>query len=147
MSYNLDPHTKTSIYDDEIWIRSQCLQKEDAVCEVFTQALSNMGYQPQNNGTRIWTRGDKKVVVCLVDDIICCAERSYRDIPYMFDRDTIVITDNYITCPTQYQVWRIPPSFFGIYSHTATTRDWTPDRNFTFSINRLDVRDKRSCWN
>ena len=143
MSTNLDPHTKTNIYNDEIWTRSQCLQKEDAVCEVFAQALSNMGYQPQNSRNRVWTRGNKKVVVCLVDDIVCCSEPGYLDIPYMFDRDTTVITDNYITCPTQYQVWRLPPSFFGIYSHTVTPRPWAPDRNFTFSINRLDIRRQK----
>jgi hypothetical protein len=62
------------------------------------------------------------------------------DLPYLWDKNTTVITDNYISCPTQYRVWNLPVSFYGIYSYTPQPRVWQPERHFTFSVNRIDTR-------
>lgn len=147
MNTNLDPHTKKFIYDDEIWQHSQCLQQEQSVTTCFANALTNLGYDPIDNSDhsqgvdhRIWRRGDQQVVVCLVDDIRSCSSDYHVDLPYLWDHNTTVITDNYISCPTQYRVWQLPPSFYGIYSYTPRPRVWQPERRFTFSVNRIDTR-------
>lgn len=147
MTTNLDPHTKKFIYDDEIWQRSQCLQQEESTTTYFANALANLGYEPIDNSEhsqgvdrRVWRRGDQQVVVCLVDDIRSCSSDYHVDLPYLWDRNTTVITDNYITCPTQYRVWQLPPSFYGIYSYAPEPRKWQPERHFTFSVNRIDTR-------
>jgi hypothetical protein len=38
-----------------------------------------------------------------------------------------------------YRVWRVPDSFFGIYHSTVTPPAWHPERDYVFSINRLDT--------
>lgn len=147
MTTNLDPHTKKFIYNDEIWQHSQCLQQEVSTTTYFTNALTNLGYEPVDNSEhsqgvdrRIWRRGDQQVVVCLVDDIRSCSSDYHVDLPYLWDKNTTVITDNYIACPTQYRVWSLPTSFYGIYSYTPKARTWQPERHFTFSVNRIDTR-------
>lgn len=150
MTTNLDPHTKKFIYDDEIWQRSQCLQQEESVTTYFANALTNLGYEPIDNSAhsqgidcRLWRRGDQQVVICLVDDIRSCSSDYHVDLPYLWNKNTTVITDNYISCPTQYRVCRLPPSFYGIYSYAPEPRVWRPAQNFTFSVNRIDTRRLR----
>lgn len=143
MSTNLDPHTKKFIYDDEIWQQSQCLQQEESVASHLSIMLTNLGYEPSESSgpdQRLWRRGDQQVVVCLVDDIRSCSSDYHVDLPYLWDHNTTVITDNYIGCPTQYRVWQLPASFYGIYSHAPEPRVWRPAQNFTFSVNRMDTR-------
>ena len=136
---NFDPFTQQPIHQHGIW-NSGCLSQEHATLNYFETTLTNLGYQRDNQQRRNWHRGDKKVVLCLVDDIRDCAGDYHVDVPYMFDRDTTVITDNYVGCPTQYQVWQLPPSFYGIYSNNDPMPEWQPDRHYTFSINRIDTR-------
>jgi len=136
---NFDPYTQEPIHHGGIWDSSNCLSNEDAAVNFFTDKLTELGYTSQDSRNRIWQSGNKKVIVCLVDDIRSCSTDYHADLPYLFDRDTVVITDNYIGCPTQYRVWNIPPSFFNIYSNTPNA-EWTPDRNYTFSVNRIDQR-------
>ena len=136
---NFDPFTQEPIHHGGIWDSSNCLANEDAAVNFFTDKLTELGYTSQDSRNRIWQRGNKKVIVCLVDDIRSCSTDYHADLPYLFDRDTTVITDNYIGCPTQYRVWNIPPSFFNIYTNTPNA-EWTPDRNYTFSVNRIDQR-------
>jgi hypothetical protein len=59
------------------------------------------------------------------------------ELPYLYDERTTVITDSWIGCPTMYQVWRMPGSFFGIYHGDWNPGAWEPDRDFVFSINRM----------
>jgi hypothetical protein len=61
-------------------------------------------------------------------------------VPYLFDHNTVVITDNWISCPTQYQVARLPDSFFGIYRHCPPEPVWKPQRRFNFAVNRIDAK-------
>ena len=136
---NFDPFTQEPIHQHGIW-NSGCLSQEHATLNYFETTLTNLGYQRDDQQRRNWHRGDKKVVLCLVDDIRDCASDYHIDVPYMFDRNTTVITDNYVGCPTQYRVWQLPPSFYGIYSHNEPMPEWQPDRQFCFSVNRIDTR-------
>jgi hypothetical protein len=144
ISMNFDPFTQDHIHKHGIW-NSNCLSQEHQTVEFLETTLTNYGYTRQVGSeyqwlNRVWHRGDKKVVVCLVDDIRDSAGNYHTDVPYMFDKNTTVITDNYIGCPTQYRVWQLPPSFYGIYSNDDPMPEWTPDRQFCFSINRIDLR-------
>ena len=100
---NFDPFTQEPIHRGGIW-NSGCLSQEQATLDYFETTLTNLGWQKNDQQRRNWHRGDKKVVLCLVDDIRDCADNYHVDVPYMFDRNTTVITDNYIGCPTQYRV-------------------------------------------
>jgi len=134
---NFDPFTQEPIHRKGIW-NSGCLSQEHATLDYFETTLTNLGWQRDDQQRRNWHREDKKVVLCLVDDIRDCASDYHIDVPYMFDRNTTVITDNYVGCPTQYQVWQLPPSFYGIYSHNEPMPEWQPDRQFCFSVNGTD---------
>jgi len=79
-------------------------------------------------------------VVSLVDDLWDCANDRFQDTPYLFDCDTTVITDNFLNCPSVYRIYRAPPSFYGIYSYTPDNQEWTPNRDYTFAINRQDYK-------
>jgi hypothetical protein len=137
MTFHNDP---LGIYQGEIWTQSQCLQQEHSTHEKITSHLSALGYT-QTESNRIWKKGTQTSVVCLVDDIFSCGQDFSQDLPYLFDRNTRVITDNYLTCPSQYQVINLPDSFFGIYSYVPAEQIWNPTKDFVFSVNRID--DKR----
>jgi hypothetical protein len=127
-----------TIYDSEIWQQSQCIWHENAVMDYLRTQLSALGYQSCSDSGKIWQRGDRCVIVCVVDDFTSCSQDWSTHTPYLFDPDTVVITDNWVSCPTQYQVLRLPDSFFGIYAHVPLPRVWQPDRRFCFTAKRLD---------
>jgi hypothetical protein len=97
-----------------------------------------LNYQPVDISKKIWQRGNKKVVVCLVDDVITCAQNSNLPAAELFDSDTVVITDNRIYSPTNYQVFELPASFFGIYYYQPANLSFNPEKNINLSVNRLD---------
>lgn len=134
----VDPFNKQSIYQEQIWNSSQCLWHENTVMDFFRHLLISKGYQSADISNKVWKKGNKTVVVCLVDDLISCNDYSF-EVPYLFDSDTTVITDNFVTCPTQYKILKLPDSFYGIYSHTPMATIWNPTRDFTLAINRLDA--------
>lgn len=129
---------QTNIYSGEIWQKSQCLDGEDLAYRLISQHLENLGFTLTS--PKIWKRNDTKVVLCLVDDIRSCSNDYHNDLPYIFDRNTIILSDNWTTCPTQYKQYRLPSSFFGIYQYSPESSDWQPDRDYSFSINRIDYR-------
>ena len=138
------------IHSNETWQSSQCLEHEEAAVGIIVQHLAQHGYQNTHiiSHTRsIWQRGSQQVVVSLVDDAWDCATDRGQDTPYLFDADTMVVTDNWINTPTVYQVARLPDSFYGIYSYVPANQDWQPDRNYSFGINRLDFRRMRVLLN
>ena len=126
-------------HDGEIWNQSRCLAREDNINNTIYQTLQDTGFSVTDN-PRIWKKSTQTVIVCLVDDIRSCSTDYHSDLPYLFDANTTVITDNYITCPTQYRVIRLPASFLGIYHYVPTNQSWTPDRDFSFAVNRIDQR-------
>ena len=128
------------IYQGEIFQKSQCIWHENTLMNFFRSNLLSLGYEPLNDNNKVYQRGTRQVVICLVDDFSTCSTNHNTSLPYLFDKDTVVITDNYITVPTQYQVCQLPPSFFGIYNHTPSDAKWNPDRRFNFSVNRLDTK-------
>jgi len=136
---NYDPFTKQQIYHGDIWRLSQCLDKEKSVIDTISQLLKELGWQVTDEYNRHWIKKHKKIVLCLVDDIRSCSNDYETDMPYLFDQQTTVITDNWVSCPTRYNIIRLPNSFFGIYAHDPAG-EWTPDRGFCFSANRLDDR-------
>ena len=139
---NIDPHTGEPIHRGGIW-NSDCLNRETAIQTVLFDWLAKHGWVQHPTNYKSWKRGEHTVIVCLVDDLRSCSQDKHTDLPYLFDRNTVVITDGYIGCPTQYRVWQLPPSFFGIYAVNDPLRPWEPDLQYTFSINRIDVRRLR----
>lgn len=136
---NFDPYTGQPIHRNGIW-NSGCLSKETAIQNTIYQYLEQNGWQQDNTILRKWQRQNRKIVVCLVDDIRSCSDNYHVDLPYLFDKNTHIITDGYIGCPTQYRIWNLPPSFFHIYSHCEPMQAWQPERLFAFSVNRIDQR-------
>lgn len=128
------------IYTGEIFQKSRCIWHENILLDFFRSNLIQLGYTSNSDSNKVWVKGNQTVVVCLVDDISTCNINYSTTMPYIFDKNTTVITDNYITCPTQYRVLQLPDSFFGIYSHTPEILTWTPERRFNFSVNRLDPK-------
>lgn len=127
------------IYTGEIFQKSNCIWHENTIMDFFRSNLKLLGYVSIDSGSnKVWQRGDRRVVICLVDDFSTCVDDYQQTAPYQFDKNTTVITDNYISCPTQYQVLQVPPSFYGIYAHEPEVQDWEPERRFNFSVNRLD---------
>lgn len=129
-----------NIYENEIFVKSRCIWHENTLLDLFRSILINLGYSTQDPGNKVWKRGEKTVVVCLVDDFSTCSTNYSALLPYLFDSNTTVITDNYITCPTQYKVFQLPSSFFGIYAHTPEKQTSQDIRRFNFSVNRLDAK-------
>lgn len=136
---NVDPFTNTIIQQQGIWVKTDCLAKEQATVEQIERVINHNGYQRDETNPRLWRRGSHKVILCLVDDLISASGNYDTDVPYLFDKDTLVITDNYLSCPTQYQIMSVPVSFFSIYQHEVLN-DWEPERDYSFSVNRLDDR-------
>jgi hypothetical protein len=128
------------IYDGEIFQKSRCIEQENNLVDFFRNTLTNVGYQSADDSRKVWQRGDKTVVVCLVDDITTCGLDFSLPTPYQFDSNTVVITDNQINCPSQYRVLRLPDTFFGIYSYRPALTDWHPEKRFGFSVNRIDAK-------
>lgn len=108
--------------------------------DFFRNNLMALGYCPLNDSKKVWQRGNRTVVVCLVDDVITCSQEYSKALPYQFDKNTVVITDNRINVPTQYKVRQVPESFYGIYSHQPQQSVWKPSRRLNFSVNRIDTK-------
>lgn len=128
------------IYNGEIHQKSRCIWHENTLMDFFRSSLLMRGYQSQDSSNKVWTRGENRVVICLVDDYTTCSGEKNPYVPAIWDSNTLVITDNKVTCPTHYRVETLPASFFGIYAYEPEYRLWQPDRRFNFAINRIDTR-------
>lgn len=131
-----DPFYQTQ--QGEIFQATNCMQHEHAVANFFTSTLLNLGYSRINIDDRSWQRGNKKIIVCLADDFGVCRKDFSAAPAYWFDSNTTVITDNYMPLTTQYQVFQLPQSYFGIFNYTPEHREYCPTARFHFSANRLD---------
>lgn len=127
------------IYSGDIFQQSECIWHENNLLDFFRSTLKSLGYTSVSESNKVWRRGDQTVVVCLVDDYTTCSDRYDVTLPYIFDRNTVVITDTHVQTPTQYTVCQLPASFFGIYAHQPDIK-WDPQRRFTLGINRLDAK-------
>lgn len=133
------PHYNPQIHATEIWTKTDCLQKEEHVNHIIFTLLEQQGYQKTDH-FRIFQKDSQTVVVSVVDDFRSCSTDYHVDLPYLFDRNTTVITDNCVTCPTVFRVVNLPESFFGIYSYKPDVHSWRPERDFAFQVNRIDAR-------
>jgi hypothetical protein len=129
-----------AIYENEIFKKSNCIWHENTLLDFFRSNLITLGYTAADPSNKVWKRGNQTVVTCLVDDFSTCSTNYSTSLPYLFDRNTVVITDNRVNVPTQYQVCQLPASFFGIYAHEPALTKWSPDRRFNFSVNRMDAK-------
>ena len=129
-----------AIYENEIFKKSNCIWHENTLLDFFRSNLIALGYTATDPSNKVWRRGDQTVVTCLVDDFSTCSTNYSTSLPYLFDKNTVVITDNRVNVPTQYKVCQLPASFFGIYAHEPALTKWTPDRRFNFSVNRMDAK-------
>ena len=118
------------IFENEIFVKSRCIWHENTLMDFFRSQLIGLGYTAADDSNKTWRRGDQTVVVCLVDDIFSCSVDKSKHISQAFEKNTIVITDNFINCPTQYRVHRLPSSFFGIYNHAPDKIVPAPRRRF-----------------
>lgn len=133
------------IYDNDIFKSSNCIWYENSLMDFICGTLQLLGYTQTDLSKKVWQRGDRTVVVCLVDDITTCRTPNMCINPdgnpqRRFDKNTVVITDNHIAFPTVYEVCQLPTSFFGIYYHEPEIQTWQPDRRLNFSVNRIDFR-------
>lgn len=129
------------IYTSEAFQQTQCIWHENVMMDFFRSQLISLGYSPANDSKKVWRRGEQTVVVCLADDFATCGPMDQiLPMAQMFDRKTVVITDNQVNSPTQYQVLQLPQSYFGIYNYTPSITDWSPERRFSFSVNRIDTK-------
>jgi hypothetical protein len=131
-----DPFYQT--HQGEIFQSSNCMQHEHAISNLFTSILLNLGYSRINSDNRSWQKGDKKIVVCLADDFGVCRKDFSTPPAEWFDSNTAVITDNYMPLATQYQIYQLPQSYFGIFNYTPADQEYCPAARFHFSANRLD---------
>lgn len=128
------------IYTSEIFQKSQCIWHENMLMDFFRSQLISLGYAAVHDSKKVWKRGDRTVVICLVDDFVSCSDEFSTPTPFLFDKNTVVITDNRVNCPTQYQVLQLPDSFFGMYYYQPELQTFAPEKRFHFSVNRLDSK-------
>ena len=133
------PDLYHTTYQDEIFVSSQCIWHENVLIDFIRHNLRILGWQQDPEQIKLWTRGQRQLVLCLVDDIFSC-NHDGSNTCYQFSPDTLVITDNWIAVPTVYRVSRLPESFFGIYYHEPQDQTWRPDRRFCFSQRRIDSK-------
>jgi hypothetical protein len=115
----------------EIFQQSQCMYHEHAVVHLLSSMLINMGYQKIVNSARGWSRGSQKVIGVNRDDWSLPPEK-------WFDADTTIVTDNHMPFATNYQILKLPSSYFGVFSYVPKDQHWKPVKRFNFSVNRLD---------
>ena len=130
--------TMDEIYQSEIFQQSQCIWHENKLIEFFRSLLIQSGYVSQGSSDKTYKKQSKTIVVCFADDIQTEAHYPY-DEHNLFEPNTTVITDNFVSHPTTYQVYQLPDSYFGIYFYRPQDQSWQPDRRFNINMNRIDA--------
>ena len=133
-----DPFTQQPIYNSGFWQNSQCIINENLANKIIKKEFAKYGFTFTKN-SKLWT-GKKQIAMSLVDDIRTINNDYETDISQLFSKDIIIITDNHIINPIDYQINQLPSSFFGIYFAGFNEFKWNPNRQFCFSVNRIDYR-------
>ena len=132
-----------SFYDihlGEIYKKSQCIEHEYAVVNVLSSMLTHLGYQKCLENPRAWKKNHRTVIVCLSDDFSVIKSNPAAAPEQWFDSHTIIITDNHMPWPTDYEICVLPLSYFGVFNYTPTEQHYNPTHRFHLSINRLDTQ-------
>lgn len=124
-----------TVHSGEIWNKSSCAELENRTIDAVISLLLDNGYVCESKN--IYKKYHHRVIICLVDDFVYRVDHS-AGYPYIYDKNTTVITDNKAFFPARYQILKLPDSFFGIYYYVPQNMDWTPERDFSYSVNRLD---------
>lgn len=134
-----------SIHNSEIFSSSQCLSFEVLAIKSIEKVLQEHSYSEISDDHKLWSNNKKTIILSLVDDyrnaggyMLANPSKGSHITPWLFNGNTVVITDNYVSCPTQYPVVRLPESFFGIYNYTPKTQEFAPEKDMFFSVNRID---------
>jgi hypothetical protein len=131
------PYNPEEIYQGEIFRKSRCIDLEHQVLTFIQNQIKKLKYSSlDQNGTK-WEKQNKSVIVRLVDDITTCSSFG-KSTSNLFDKNTIVLTDNKVTVDTEYQVIKLPDSFFGIYYYRPIKYSFNPKKLVNLSINRMD---------
>jgi hypothetical protein len=129
----------SEIFSGEIYSKSKCMELER---QIHQNIIKNLLIDENENTTeilsdRIWQKNNKTFVVCLVDEFSTCSNVGLP-VQELFDKDTIVITDNVTLKQTDYKIINLPKSFFGIYAYTPDIVEFNPTRLINLPINRMD---------
>jgi hypothetical protein len=116
------------------------MYRERETIDVLTGILKSKGYDTQDPSQRIWTRQQKKVIVCLADDFVICGAIRNNPPAMWFDNNTTVVTDNYMPHLTNYRILTFPSSYFGVFNYVPELQTFNPTRRFGLSINRMDTQ-------
>lgn len=130
-------HKQIEIYQGEIWRQSGCLDFENTFVSMVEQMLQVAGYQ-RTDQYLAWQKQQRHVYIAVVDDVVRFS-RDYNQaaVDQMTSND-LLVTDNWISKPTQADVCYLPNSWFGIYSYSPQAVDpAVPLRDFGLCINRL----------
>jgi len=127
-----------NISQGEVYKKSMCMTHEHILANFFSSMLMNLGYNTTDPGRRIWTKFNHKVVVCLSDDFIICGGDRTQPMSKLFDSATTIITDNYVASNTEYKVFTLPRSYFGVFNYQPDLQLFNPTHRFGFCVNRLD---------
>jgi hypothetical protein len=125
------------VYQGEIFQKTCCIDQENALMERMAQYMQQQGYTGHHPLHKIWTRGSRQIIQCLVDDFFTCGDSS-QSTAALFAADTTVITDNWCWAEVPYEIVRLPDSFFGTFAYEPSIRDWQPTHRFGFCVNRID---------
>lgn len=135
----------SQIYQGEIFQKTRCIEVENQLMSRLAARMPGLGYTSHHHMDKIWRRWDRTVIHCLVDDFFTCGDHS-QSTAQLFTSNTTVVTDNWVHVPVDYNVMRLPNSFFGIYAYQPEHAEWQPQHRFGFCVNRVDaLRVKLLC--
>ncbi len=138
-----DPFYQTQA--GEVFVQTQCMQHEHATHDFLASMLTNLGYCQTGEFNRRWQRVQTRDFCVLQQHAIVIFADSFGlfgniavEPAQWFDKNTVVITDNYALFEPQYKLFQTPSSYFGIFSYSPKNQNFNPRRRFGLSINRFD---------
>lgn len=123
----------------EIYVSTQYRNHEHALNNLFFSLLDTLGWHQATENQRLRLRGTSQAIVCLSDDFLAVGGGDLMTPPESrFPADTNVITDNHIDFRSDYTVWQVPISYFGVYGYRPRLQQWSPARDLGLCIHRID---------
>lgn len=127
------------IYKGEIWTKSGCLDFENTFVKMVEQMLQMAGYQ-RTDQYLAWQKQQRRVYIAVVDDVVRFSRDYDQAAVDQMTPNDLLITDNWISKPTQADICQLPHSWFGIYGYVPDSVDPDiPVRDFGLCVNRIDA--------